>query len=476
VLVGALNLLTKVDTSGLTSGLEKMKKRISRFARSGQGMLAGLGVGISAYKLIDFLGQSTTAAADLEESLSKIGVIFGPQASLITDAADKMAERFGTVKREYIDAAAQFGLMFKGIGMAQQESANLGNQLAVLGMDLASFFNTANEEAFTALAAALRGEFNPLERFGVFLTADAVKLNAVEKGLAASTGQVSEQAKKLTILSEILAQTTDAQGDLERTSEGTKNQMRKLAGQWENMKVTIGQGLIEPTTMFIEKLMGLEEQFKTTFSEDNVSTWADAFVSAVEAAMSAVGLLSKSFQGLQSLSRELSKLHLDPAKNQKYWNDVFKVTDAVRNAGLMAALPGGGVLKGPAARPAVPSAALTPHQLAGMGLALGHMISTFASGTAGGVMNDAALRADRERERMETLAAFQREHAGRADLAAMGSQDAYRTISAFRGGQPMGKAAEETAKNTRAMVVQQVRLGALLRNVLGDAPPVTISG
>src|SRR5690606_26354360 len=152
----------------------------------------------------------------LGETLSKNEQLFGSHAQTITKAADQMAASFGTVKQEFIDAADTFGAMLQGAGVATEAATRLGVAMTKLGMDLSSFGNASNAEVFTARAAGPRGEFDPIERFNVFMSAAAVSAKAVEMGLARAASEVDNYGKKLATVALILEQTEKAQGDLAR--------------------------------------------------------------------------------------------------------------------------------------------------------------------------------------------------------------------------------------------------------------------
>jgi hypothetical protein len=66
----------------------------------------------------------------------------------------------------------------------------------------------------------------------------------MKMGLYDGTGALSAQAKVLATQKLILEQTSDAQGDFARTSDGAANQQRILAAQVSNAKVAIGQAFL----------------------------------------------------------------------------------------------------------------------------------------------------------------------------------------------------------------------------------------
>lgn len=209
------------------------------------GTLAAGAIASATSSIASFFATGIQGAVDLQETLSKVNAIFGDSAGIITSQADAMAQKFGVVKSEYLNAASSFGASFKAAGLSGDAAAEVGNKLAKLGMDMASFGNASNEEVFTALNAALRGEFDPLERFNVMLNANAVSEAAVAQGLAKNKNEVDELAKKQATLNLIMAKTTDQQGDLERTADGSANQYRRLTGTLTNMAVELG-GKLEP--------------------------------------------------------------------------------------------------------------------------------------------------------------------------------------------------------------------------------------
>jgi hypothetical protein len=236
----------KAKDDALNSQLDGVRSRLGVMGvaiGTAAGALAASAIAGASSALAGFFARGIKGAIDLNETLSKVNVIFGEGAAVITRRADEMAAKFGTAKGEFLNAASDFGSAFKAIGKAQPEAAALGNQLAKLGMDMASFNNTSNADAFTALRAALRGEFDPLERFNVMLSAAAIEQEALSSGLIKSAKDMDEAAKKQATLNLILRKTIDQQGDLERTADGSANSWRKLTGTIDNLATSVGATL-----------------------------------------------------------------------------------------------------------------------------------------------------------------------------------------------------------------------------------------
>jgi hypothetical protein len=253
------------------------------------GNLVASTIAAATASLTGFFSSGIKGAIDLQETLSKVNTIFGDSGKIISAEADRMAAKFGVVKGEFLNAASDFGSAFKAIGTAAPEAAELGNQLAKLGMDMASFGNSSNEEAFTALRAALRGEFDPLERFNVMLSAAAVEQQALSMGLIKSSRDMDENAKKQATLALLMQKTVDQQGDMERTADGSANSWRKFTGTITNLATELG-GTLEPAINQIisvgnEMLTSLVEAFKASKAS------FESFASGVTEGARTVGLI-----------------------------------------------------------------------------------------------------------------------------------------------------------------------------------------
>src|SRR3970040_1753858 len=76
-------------------------------------------------------------------------------------------------------------------------NTNLGTigtlALSAAAEDARSHFNPDVNDALAAIQAGLRGEADPLERFGVRLSQAAVKAKALEMGLVGATGEMDGQ-------------------------------------------------------------------------------------------------------------------------------------------------------------------------------------------------------------------------------------------------------------------------------------------
>jgi hypothetical protein len=223
--------------------MEKFGKKAAAAFKLAAVAAAGMAVKIGV--------DAVKAASDLAEEVSKSQVIFGDGADEIEAFANKAAKAFGQTKQQAIQASSSFAVFGKAAGLAGNDLVKFSTDFTGLASDLASFNNTSPEDAIQAIGAALRGEAEPLRRYGVLLNDATLKQAALELGIYDGTGALTAQQKVLAAQKVIYEQTTDAQGDFARTSDGLANKQRILAAEFENIKATIGQVLLPMVLKFV---------------------------------------------------------------------------------------------------------------------------------------------------------------------------------------------------------------------------------
>ena len=201
------------------------------------------------------------AASDFEEATQKVNVIFGRASKSVKDFADTAARSLGQSKQAVLDAAGAFGTFGKAAGLAGEDLALFTTDFVALSTDLASFNNTSPEEAVQAIGAALRGESEPLRRFGVLLNDATLKAEAMELGIYKGSGALTAQQKILAAQAAIYKQTGDAQGDFARTADGLANKQRTLSALFKNFQIQLGQQLLPAATDFANGLVKINDAF-----------------------------------------------------------------------------------------------------------------------------------------------------------------------------------------------------------------------
>ena len=207
------------------------------------------------------IAPAIRAASDFEENTSKVNVIFGRASKSVKDFAKDAAVSLGQSQNDVLNAAGTFGTFGKAAGLAGEDLALFTTDFVALASDLASFNNTTPEEAVMALGAALRGESEPLRRYGVLLDDATLKAEAMRLGIYKGSKTLTAQQKILAAQSAIYKQTSDAQGDFARTADGLANSQRTLNALLKNFQIQLGQQMLPAMKDFTNGLVDIATAF-----------------------------------------------------------------------------------------------------------------------------------------------------------------------------------------------------------------------
>lgn len=283
--LGEAVLEIRPDMRGLDSGLSAAEAKLQGFVGSTKRLMAGLAVGAAVGFGASQIVDATVKAMDFGETLSKVGASFGSSGKVIEKTADELASKFGLVKKTVMDGATSIGLVGQAAGMTSAQSARLGSDMVKLAADVESFANVPLEQVLAAFRSGMVGEAEPMRQFGVLMNEDAVKAEALRLGLTKTTGALSEQAKVMARVSLIKNSPAIQKmvGDLERTADSGKNQLRKFLGDLENLKTELGAQFIGPMTEAIKLARELGATLNETFKHDSMGSFGEELKAVINA-------------------------------------------------------------------------------------------------------------------------------------------------------------------------------------------------
>ena len=244
----------RLDTSGITRDAESsMLTHGSALGNTFGGAFTGafgklavaLGSVFAVGKLVSEIKGAVAAASDLGETTSAVGQIFGESKDAVVAFAQTANRELGQTRTQALNAANTFATFGKSAGLTGDSLVGFSTKMVGLTADLASFRNTSPEDAIEAVGAALRGESEPIRRYGVLLDDATLRQRALSLGIVDTTkNALTPQQRVLAAQAEILAQTSDAQGDFMRTSGGLANQQRITTALIGDFKVKVGELLL----------------------------------------------------------------------------------------------------------------------------------------------------------------------------------------------------------------------------------------
>ncbi|MCY1141715.1 hypothetical protein OWR29_27270 [Actinoplanes sp. Pm04-4] len=268
--LGALFVSVRPETTRfepeLSSATVKAGERAADAAGPGMGRrlashistALAAGTGILAVGLAKGLGAAVKSASDLNETISKTNTVFGKNSNEIQRWASQASTSMGQSKKAALDGAATFAIYGKQAGLTSKDLVGFSTGLSGLASDMASFSNTSPEEAIEAIGAAMRGESDPIEKYGVLLNEASLKSTALKNGIINTTNQaLTPQQRVLAVQAALYEQLgtkgSKTIGDFERTSAGLANQQRIAKAELANFGAEIGTSFLPVVTRLVKK-------------------------------------------------------------------------------------------------------------------------------------------------------------------------------------------------------------------------------
>lgn len=277
---------------------EKQMTGIQSLAKKAGAALAGA---FAIKKLVDFGKSCIELGSDLSEVQNVVDVTFPHMSGQINQFAQNAAKQFGLSETMTKRFAGTFGAMAKAFGFGEKAAYDMSTALTGLSGDVASFYNISQDEAYTKLKSVFTGETESLKDLGIVMTQAALDSYALANGFGKTTANMSEMEKVALRYQFVQNQLATAAGDFSRTSDGWANQVRILQLQFESLKATIGQGLINVLSPVIQvintiigKLMSLANAFR-------------AFTELITGKKGSGGGVSAAAAGMESLAKSADK-------------------------------------------------------------------------------------------------------------------------------------------------------------------------
>ncbi|MHB2252825.1 aggregation-promoting factor C-terminal-like domain-containing protein [Corynebacterium aurimucosum] len=188
--------------------------------------------------------ESMAYAAEAEQSYGAVESIFADHAQGIIDKSKQAATEVGVSGREYRELSANMGAMLKNMGMPMDEVADKSQNLVGVAADLAATFGGTTKEAVESVTSLLRGETDPIEKYGVSIKQADIEARMAADGLDNLSGEAEKQAKAQTLLKLLTEQTASAQGQFARETDTAAHKQQVATAKYNDAKEAIGTALL----------------------------------------------------------------------------------------------------------------------------------------------------------------------------------------------------------------------------------------
>ena len=207
--LGELTLWMNANTTGFDQKVDRSVQKLDKFAASARKAAAVATVALAAIGTAG--GYLIKVASDAEELDNVINQAFGHMSHEINAWAKDTGRAMGRSTHQMREYAGVTQAMLKPILNNADAAAKMAKEMATLAVDMGSFWNVADEDAFEALRSGIVGMVQPLRRFGIDLSVATLEAWALEKGIKANVATMSDAEKMMLRWQFIMDRTTMVQ-------------------------------------------------------------------------------------------------------------------------------------------------------------------------------------------------------------------------------------------------------------------------
>lgn len=188
-----------------------------------------------------------SASSDMTELQNVTDQVFGNMADDVQKFAESSSDVMGRSIYALKSYASEMGSIFKGLGGFEDDSIKkMSQDLARLSVDIGSFKNISDEQAFNALRGGIVGETESLKRLGIVINDTTMAEYARAKGIKESWQNLDASTKALLRYEALMEKTKFMQGDAARTLNEYANQLKLAEANMKNLATILGDKL-KPT-------------------------------------------------------------------------------------------------------------------------------------------------------------------------------------------------------------------------------------
>jgi hypothetical protein len=246
-----VSILSDADNKGFQSQDRAASKWQKGLAAANRAANVAI-VGIAA------LGTAATKSASrAQQAAGAIESVFGKQADSVKRLARGAADSVGLATSQYSELASVLGSQLRNLGISEDKLVGTTDDLISKGADLAATFGGTTADAVQALSALMRGERDPIERYGVSIKQADINAQLAKQGLDKLTGAARKQAETNATLALLTEQTAAAQGQFARETTSAAGAAQIAAANAENAKAAIGEALLPVVAAAAQKFAAL---------------------------------------------------------------------------------------------------------------------------------------------------------------------------------------------------------------------------
>ena len=308
---GLATAMDRVSTSG-----RRASTGVLSFGASIRSMLGAAGIMLGIRQIIQFGKSCIELGSSMTETQNVVDVAFGSMASKANAFAKTTATQFGVSELSAKQYSGVLMSMYRSLGVAQENAANMAMGLTGRAGDIASFYNISTDDAYYKIRSAVSGETEPMKQLGVNMNVANLNAFALSNGFGKLYNKMTLAEQAMLRYQYIMATTDQTAGDFVRTQGSFANQLRILQLQFQQFSTTMGQGFINIIVHVVRALNTLLAYLQTVANAfraltalifgDNSAQAGGGIAGGIEDAEDAAGGLAGNLGGAAQAAKDLA--------------------------------------------------------------------------------------------------------------------------------------------------------------------------
>lgn len=267
------NMFLNIVSTFKNDGIKKANSELGAFGKQASGLgstlgkvgaaLAGFGI---VAKSVEFTKTSIDSARDLERNMFSVQTVFADMAPIM-EKFTQNAHNIGLSQKDAAKASVFLGSVLKQSGFSMEDVTEQTQKLVGLGVDLAATYGYDVQEALLGMTALFRGEYDPIEKFGVAMKQSEINSELAARGLDDLTGAARRNAEQVIRMELLYERAKDATGAFAGQSGNLFVEQKKLQAQFENMQAAVGTQLLPVMGELVQALVPLVDEVLPRLSE-----------------------------------------------------------------------------------------------------------------------------------------------------------------------------------------------------------------
>jgi len=243
-----LPIISLFRSAGINQAANALKGLGGQF-NSLSGQIGAAAASFSAFQALStarvFTVDSVQAANLFERNLLGLNQVFEDLQPRIVGFT-KEVENYGLSQSQAAQASVFLGSVLKQYGFSIGETAFQTERLVTLSQDLATTYGYDVSEALLAVTALFRGEYDPIEKFGVAMKQNEVNARLAAQGLNDLEGAELANAQAVARLEMLFERAGDSIGAFGRASDTLYGSQQRLNAVIGNLQLAVGAPLQKP--------------------------------------------------------------------------------------------------------------------------------------------------------------------------------------------------------------------------------------